>query len=235
MKMKNLYRSGVGLVVGVFALTISSTGYAATGESAKVFGKGMLKNIEHSVEKITNGVVLTLTSTDAAVVAKLQSAEHPPKGHGLMDDSVTIVKENISNGVKVTMTSTDPEIVAKIQEGPKAKGMMKGMKGMKEHKDFLKDVTKSIEQITNGIVLTLTSTDADVVAKLQSDEHPKDGEKAGVSVSKVNIENGVKVTITSEDEEIAAKIKAQDGKKQTKVGKIVKKMRNGHNKGQMED
>lgn len=100
----------------VFAQTVTQQ---QTGQMKDMSRRGMpemFKNVERKVENITDGVKITMTSTDAATVIQLQSMKHPaPK----KDAKVTVNQSNISNGIEITMTSTDAETVKKIQSGNK--------------------------------------------------------------------------------------------------------------------
>jgi hypothetical protein len=83
-------------------------------EEHKADRENMKDSITHAVELLDNGVVKTITSDDAEVVAKIQSRhENMPKRD---KENVTHTVENIDNGVKITITSDDPELVEKIQK-----------------------------------------------------------------------------------------------------------------------
>jgi len=71
----------------------------------------MKDSVTKNVEKISNGIIVTVTSDDAAVVEKIQNKEHrDPK-----NEEITRTIENISNGVKMTITSDNSDLVEKIQ------------------------------------------------------------------------------------------------------------------------
>ncbi len=120
-------------------------------------GPDFKQDVTRSVEKIDNGVVITLTSDDADVVQKLQ--DHQPQ-HEMENVTRTVV--NLDNGVQITLTSDDADTVQKLQEGPK-----EGPRGGGFHPGQMEGVTRSVENIDNGIVITLTSDDPEIVAKLQ--------------------------------------------------------------------
>lgn len=135
-----------------------------------------LKDVQVTVTNIDNGVQTTLTSTDADTVTKLQERPKPGRGHGPMDlqlKDVQVAVEKINNGVTIKHTSTDADTVKKLQE-MEAK--------MQKHKDQLspeaadanrparpqlKDVQRTVTNLDNGVQITMTSTDADTVTKLQ--------------------------------------------------------------------
>ena len=134
-----------------------------------------LSNVVRTVTNLANGVQVTCTSTDAATVAKLQSMQHPdaPK-----DGKVTVVHTNIANGIQVTITSDDADTVAKIQEhegkrgknggGPMGQGGQNGQNGHRPDFSSLKDVKVAAQNVANGATITLTSTDAATVTKIQN-------------------------------------------------------------------
>lgn len=124
-----------------------------------------LKDVKKTVTNLENGVQVTCTSTDADTVKALQSMKRPepPKG---ADSKVTIVHSNIANGIQVTITSTDAETVKKIQEHEKNGGGPMGRQNGQNHVDFSK-VQKSSANLENGATITLTSTDAATVSKIQ--------------------------------------------------------------------
>lgn len=135
------------------------------------------KNVTRSVQNITNGVTVTLTSTDAAIVTKLQSIPQPPTPPA--DSKITVTQTNVANGIQITTTSTDAATVTKLQDeakngrnfgpgfgpgirGPRGERRGPGMEGM-----FDPNVQRSVQKISNGITITLTSIDAATVTKLQ--------------------------------------------------------------------
>ena len=141
-------------------------------------------SIERSVENIDNGVIITMTSDDADAVEMLQSRE----AKGPQNDDVTRTQENIDNGVRITITSDDEDTVAKIQEhaaegkgpefgehrgGGRRGNMGKGMcdsENFAQMRELSDSIERSVENIDNGVIITMTSDDADAVEMLQSRE-----------------------------------------------------------------
>ena len=122
-----------------------------------MFGMGSLnnKNITMSAEKINNGITITETSTDANTVKKLQDMAYQID----LRSSINRTVENISNGIVVTTTSENPDAVKLIQD--------------KIPKNNVGNNTNSKFQVTwetlpNGTKETITSTDPNMVTKLQS-------------------------------------------------------------------
>jgi len=77
-----------------------------------------------------------------------------------------------------------------------------------DRKAFQDSITREVNNIDNGVEMTLTSTDPEVVTKLQSREEKKP-RNTEVTRVKENITNGVKITITSDDEELVEKIQSK--------------------------
>ncbi len=181
MKKKNILSSF--LVLGIIAAGASGASVisGASADDTKddtqmeqpEMGKGMfMKNVDRSVEKIDKGVIITLTTDDATELERLQDMTKMPKrgpGGDLMAE-VDQAVEVIENGIQITLTSEDPETVEKLQnlpeEGPFGPGHGGGH-GLKPP-FFGEDVTRSVEEIDNGVVITLTSDDEDTVEKLQN-------------------------------------------------------------------
>jgi hypothetical protein len=102
-------------VVALLALSVAASDGKAMGCCAK---QGA---VTRSVASIDNGVKVTMTSTDAKVVAMLQE-KAPGCTQGACDDcpmhaeGVTRTVEKTADGIVVTATATDPTLVAKLQE-----------------------------------------------------------------------------------------------------------------------
>ncbi|MFO0781266.1 MAG: hypothetical protein U0519_05335, partial [Candidatus Gracilibacteria bacterium] len=82
-----------------------------------------LKNVSRSVQNISNGVQVTLTSTDADTVTKLQQHQMPQPPKDAPADAkkpdISFTQTNVTNGVQITITSTDATVVSRIQEDAK--------------------------------------------------------------------------------------------------------------------
>ncbi|QQS59365.1 hypothetical protein IPN35_00540 [Candidatus Peregrinibacteria bacterium] len=74
-------------------------------------------------------------------------------------------------------------------------------------------ITRTTENIENGVVITMTSDNQEAVTMLQSKES-KEPRRDNVARTQENIENGIKITITSDDPEIVKEIQAhtEDGR-----------------------
>lgn len=178
----------------------------------------LMETVTRSVEKTTNGVVMTMSATDAEAIAALQ--EHAVKRAGRERENVTVAITNTANGVVITTTTDDAEQLVKMHERADNPGQGHGGKGGKrgEHGDQL-DIERTITNLSNGVEITMTSTDADVVTKMQEREvrEPKNDE---VSVSKTNIANGVITTITTTNADMVERIQARaEGGKGARGGK----------------
>ena len=170
-------------------------------------------SITRSVENIENGVIITLTSEKAEAVEHLQNKDH----REAKNESINKEVEKLENGIKITITSSDEEMVKKIQEkkaekrfNKKGKGCQK--KGCKNKCPFKDSITRSIENIENGIIITLTSEEAKAIEHLQNKTLPEPrNESVNKEVEK--LENGIKVTITSENETLVEKIQNKSEKR----------------------
>lgn len=81
----------------------------------------------------------------------------------------------------------------------------------KMHPQFMENVDRSLEEIDNGVVITLTTDDADTLEKLQQMEENLDESKRPDFMQEVErsveiLDNGVQITLTSEDAEIVEKL-----------------------------
>lgn len=97
-------------------------------EQHKAEMESMQEKITRSVENIENGIVQTVTSDDADIVAKIQTqhSNMPQRGN----DKISRIVENITNGVKITITSDDADMVEHLQNrSEKGMGRMDKMGG----------------------------------------------------------------------------------------------------------
>lgn len=134
-------------------------GHGPQGAGFMHHGPNFMQNVDRSVEKIENGVVLTLTTDDADTLQKLQdwSTETPDHEPEFMQN-VTRTVVQLDNGVQITLTSDDSDTVTKLQEGPLGGG---------HHEDFMQNVNRTVENTDNGVIITLTSDDPETVKLLQ--------------------------------------------------------------------
>ena len=178
MEKKNIVSSF--LVLGIIAAgaggasVISRASADETQIERPEMEKGMfLRKVDRTVEKIENGVIITLTTDDATELERLQHMTEMPDhgpGGGLMDE-VDQAFNVLDNGVQITLTSEDPETVEKLQNLPEEGPFGPGHGGHGPRLPFFsEDVTRSVEEIDNGVVITLTSDDEDMVEKLQDFE-----------------------------------------------------------------
>ena len=71
------------------------------------------------------------------------------------------------------------------------------------------NVERSVEDIENGVIITLTTDDADTLEKLQNmpDEAPEDAPFADEVTREITLlDNGVQITLTSEDATVVEKL-----------------------------
>lgn len=130
-----------------------------------------IKKINQTMETTENGVIITLTTDDATELERLQTMTEMPMhgpGGGFMDE-VDQAFNVLDNGVQITLSSEDPEVVEKLQNLPEKGAFGPGHGGHGPKLPFFsEEVTRSVETIENGVVITLTSDDAEMVEKLQN-------------------------------------------------------------------
>ena len=163
--MKKNYITGLlalALIVGGVG-TVSAINVASASEVEQE-KHNFKETVTRSVENITDGVIITLTTDDADTLTRLQSMTGlPPRGGDLLENTEQSV-EILDNGVKITITSDDADVVEKLQNMPE-----KPPHGKRGHGPFMGEkVTRSAVNTDNGVVVTFSSDDADVVEKLQN-------------------------------------------------------------------
>jgi hypothetical protein len=72
--------------------------------------------ITRTVNNIVNGVEITMTTTDTATLAHIQSMFDTNSAKVPMNSLITVKREKLTNGIKITMTSTDATTVKSIQD-----------------------------------------------------------------------------------------------------------------------
>jgi ATP-dependent 26S proteasome regulatory subunit len=97
------------------------------------------------------------------------------------------------------------------------------MKSQREKMKLLREsVTRTVENIENGVVMTLTSDNEEMVDHLQSHDRPEPL-REGVTKTKENLTNGIRVILTSDDEELVERIQSrhqqENGKGKNKWGR----------------
>lgn len=216
--MKNKFAKGLLtltlLVGGTAGVANVQRASADDSDEERFRPKPFLEDVTHSVELIDNGVIITITTDNEDTLLLIQEkAKEAPKGP--MMEEVDREIELISNGVQITLTSEDPEVVEKLQNAPKPGSQHEGRPG--PHGPMMNpEVNRSVENIDNGVVITLTTDDAEVLEKLQTvpaempDRFPGDEDDITRSIEK--IENGIVLTITSEDPETVEKIQEHEGR-----------------------
>lgn len=76
---------------------------------------------------------------------------------------------------------------------------------------FDENVSRTVEDIENGVVITLTTEDAETLEKLQSmpTDAPADGPFADEVTREITLlDNGVQITLTSEDASVVEKLQS---------------------------
>lgn len=232
-KVKKTMNSVLGFVAGVSTVALLGTAMAqtpavtataedmaktsgrATESSEKRMGPDLFQKVDRTVEKIEKGIIVKMTSTDADTVKKLQERGERRDERHPEDAKIKLESNNIDNGVQHTITSDDAELVKKIQDsdGKPPRPFMNGMKNKMEK--FNLKVDRKVEKTDKGVVMTMTSTDAGTVTKLQNGPErleKKVPEDSKVQVTHENIDGGVKVTFSSDDAETVKKIQSHEEK-----------------------
>lgn len=98
-------------------------------------------------------------------------------------------------------------------------------------------VERSVEDIENGVVITLTTDDADTLTKLQNkaDEAPADDAPFADEVTReiILLDNGIQITLTSDDPSVVEKLQNMPDKpghpsfKDLNIDRTVKNTENG--------
>ncbi len=111
-------------------------------------------------------------STEEAVADGHEGHDHAAHAEGHHDspfhaEGVTTALENIENGATLSYTTENAELVTELQEfaAKKAEGGHDGCKGDCPCK--WDGVSKSIENLDDGVKVTMTAEDAELVGKLQ--------------------------------------------------------------------
>ncbi len=180
----------IALVALAYLQSAGAQSAAENGQGEHGFGQ----NVMRTVENIDNGTLITMTSDDTEAMEKLQAKEFRTP----QNDAVEKTIENIDNGIRITVTSDDVEEVEHIQthaaEGKKGGHGIHG-RGHKGNRK-MQNVIREVESIENGVVMTLTSDDEDVVTKHQSKEFPEPRDEDVEKAVKI-IDNGIRISITS--------------------------------------
>jgi hypothetical protein len=144
--------------------------------------------------------------------------KHHGEGHGeghpspFHAEGIDAAVENLDNGVKMSFTSEDAETVAHIQEHM-AKKAESGEGCGGDCPCGWEGVTKSVENLDNGLSVTLTTEDAESVPKLQeaiaakaADEGESGGCSHGEGENAWDLLHADSVTRTAENLDNGAKI-----------------------------
>ncbi len=87
------------------------------------------QDVTRSVEKITNGIMKTITSDNSETVERL----HNKTFRDPRNESVQRTVEKLDNGLRITLTSDNAEVVEKIQNRAEKK---KGKRSSRQNRSF---------------------------------------------------------------------------------------------------
>lgn len=213
------------LTIGILATSTNSAFAEIQPEtvsnlsSQSSFAKTVEK-INRTVKNIDKGIEITMTSNDSEIVKKLQ--DNQINLPNLKDnEKISKNKTNIENGIKVTITSDEQQIVKKLQSQPRIG--KKIFKKIKQNQHFIdKEIQHKVENINDGIKITITSTNTEKVKKIQSHENPPMLNNEKINISKKNLDNGIEITATSTDSSMVSKLQSAPGKIQSKLNEYRK-------------
>lgn len=95
----------------------SGTGFAQRTNSGAMVNQSLYSSkITRTVNNIANGVEITMTTTDAATLAHMQSMFDSNQAKTPKNTLITVKREKLANGTKITMTSSDAATVKSLQE-----------------------------------------------------------------------------------------------------------------------
>lgn len=194
--MKNRIRSLVPLAFIAAATIVATTAFAhgGRGPNGPGFGGPHFAG-ERSVTSLDNGIAVTITSDDPAVIQQIQEqvearaafhAMTPAERRVAMEerraanqerraafrDALNVETERAAGTLIVTKTSDDPEVVAHLQafsehgmRGPR--GEHRGQRGGERGQRGL-NVDRSVETITNGVRITFVSDDEEILDRIEA-------------------------------------------------------------------
>ncbi len=169
------------------------------------FWRTWKQDITKNIEKIENGIVVTMTTEKPELLEKIQKRTGE-KTRG----EVKILREKIANGIKITKTTDNSEIVTRMHKHA-------------DYKQLKKSITKKVENISNGVKITVTSDNAEALEKIKSHER-KDPKNPEVKKEVVQLSNGVEITITSENEKMVERIQKRAERRKMGGHKKFRKM-----------
>lgn len=138
----------------------------ATEKSEKERQNPRNESIEKKVTLTDTGYIMTLTSTDADVVEKIQNRPEPGERKDRrgahkkpMMENVERTTTQLTNGVQMKVTTQDPDVLAELHEHADH---------MNEREPKNEAITKSITKTADGFIVTITADDADTIKKIQT-------------------------------------------------------------------
>ena len=214
------------LTIALFVVALVSVGTTAFAQCERgERGERFRENVDVAHALTDDGVILTMTSDDEEVVARLHErladGDLPMLHHADEERfaDVEFATNELDNGVEIIVSSDDPDVVERIQEraenGGRGHGGERGGRGDR----FRESVDLTVTTLDNGAVITMTTDDADALEHMMEhsdrlppflngrrghDEAPEWLESVQFDVEELS--NGLEVTVTSDDAEIAERI-----------------------------
>jgi hypothetical protein len=141
----------------------------------------------------------------------------------LKKENVVIVVTNLSNGIQETLTTTDSDALAGLK---KMAGNINNKVNNKKsgandpNTPAIPKATVKAEVLDNGIVITITSDDADVVKEIQAGAQLRELEKklrdanvdikASITRTVVETDKGVQINVSSDNTDVQQLIKLRE-------------------------
>lgn len=183
--------AGVGLALAAFA-------HPGKGPGAMMHGMGpgmMMQGMGPGMMRGMGGPMAAMQQGDAAFAADMQPVHEMLQSHDRIRRAVT----NLPNGIRTVTESDNPQVAGlikahvasmeqRLKEGRIFNLFSPTLPVLFEHKD---DIRTSVESTEKGIIVTQTSTNAEVVAALQAhavevSELARDGMVAMMRAARTN-------------------------------------------------
>ena len=95
-----------------------------------------------------------------------------------------------------------------------------------ERKELHTKMNREVTQIDNGIIMTVTTDDQDLLEKMRTNTHAPKCAMENVVVDKIDLDNGFQVTITTDNPETLEKIQNHEGKGFGSMSRSERRMQN---------
>ncbi len=183
---------------------------AAAGEDA----------VTREVTLTDDGVVITIDSDDADIVAHIQerAAHHAERPQPEDAPAIEAAVENTATGVIITITRATEEAIAHIQERATQEHDDRGPRGRRGPRpdgegERGEGVERTVTLTDTGVEIRIESDDPETVERIQNrpDDHPRPADaREDITVTVADTENGVLITMTGETAEAIEFLHSRD-------------------------